>query len=188
MIYKEGVHPTPAEQEAFGGGVGMFESGAAAMYFLNTFEMPSIYDMQDWDIQFLPKGPKGSVAPIYGGRLAVLKSSKNQEHGWNFINLINGPVGQGFFSISSGFNNPPLQHVANTDAFREGPPGAPENNWIRVDALDNAVVAFPVLPNLGRINTILNDQLDLIWQNEIGAEQAMRDAKKQIQPLLDEGY
>ena len=119
LIYEHGAHPTPAEQEAFGGQIGMFENGTAAMYMLHTFEMPTIYDMPDpWDIQFLPQGPAGSWAPLYGGRLAVMASSEHQEHGWEFVNLINGPVGQGFFSISSGFNNPPLQHVANTEEFR----------------------------------------------------------------------
>ena len=150
LIYEHGAHPTPAEQEAFGGQVGMFENGSAAMYMLHTFEMPTIYDMQDpWDIQFLPQGPAGSWAPLYGGRLAVMASSESQEHGWEFINLINGPVGQGFFSISSGFNNPPLQHVANTEEFRKGPEGAPPNNWIRVDALKQAVVTQPIVPNFG---------------------------------------
>jgi len=190
MIYKDKVHPTPSEQQAFGGQVGMFESGAAAMYFLNTFEMPSIYDMKDdWDIQFIPKGPKGSVSTIYGGMLSVMDSSNNQEHGWKFINLLNGPIGQGFFSISSGFNNPPLQSVANTEAFRKGPKGAPENNWIRVDSsVNNVVMPFPILPNAGRIMTILNDQLKLIWMNKISPEKAMSEARVKIQPLLDDGF
>ena len=167
LIYEHGAHPTPAEQEAFGGQIGMFENGTAAMYMLHTFEMPTIYDMPDpWDIQFLPQGPAGSWAPLYGGRLAVMASSEHQEHGWEFVNLINGPVGQGFFSISSGFNNPPLQHVANTEEFRTGPEGAPPNNWIRVDALKQAVVTQPIVPNLGRVSTLIDDQLALLWQND----------------------
>lgn len=189
LIYVHGAHPTPAEQEAFGGQVGMFENGSAAMYMLHTFEMPTIYDMADpWDIQFLPHGPAGSWAPLYGGRLAVMASSRHQEHGWELINLINGPVGQGFFSISSGFNNPPLQHVANTDEFRDGPEGAPANNWIRVDALKQAVVTDPIVPNLGRVNTLINDQLALVWQNEATPEEAMLAIKEQVQELLDEGF
>lgn len=189
LIYVHQAHPTPAEQEAFGGQVGMFENGSAAMYMLHTFEMPTIYDMADpWDIQFLPHGPAGSWAPLYGGRLAVMASSRHQEHGWELINLINGPVGQGFFSISSGFNNPPLQHVANTDEFREGPEGAPANNWIRVDALKQAVVTDPIVPNLGRVNTLINDQLALVWQNEATPEEAMLAIKEQVQELLDEGF
>ena len=76
MIYKHKVHPTPSQQQAFGGTVGMFEAGHAAMYFLNTYEMPSIYDMKDeWDIQFIPKGPMGSFSTIYGGMLSVMRSS-----------------------------------------------------------------------------------------------------------------
>lgn len=189
LIYVHQAHPTPAEQEAFGGQVGMFENGSAAMYMLHTFEMPTIYDMADpWDIQFLPHGPAGSWAPLYGGRLAVMASSRHQEHGWELINLINGPVGQGFFSISSGFNNPPLQHVANTDEFRDGPEGAPANNWIRVDALKQAVVTDPIVPNLGRVNTLINDQLALVWQNEATPEEAMLAIKEQVQELLDEGF
>ena len=101
LIYEHGAHPTPAEQAAFGGQIGMFENGTAAMYMLHTFEMPTIYDMPDpWDIQFLPQGPAGSWAPLYGGRLAVMASSEHQEHGWEFVNLINGPVGQGFFRLT----------------------------------------------------------------------------------------
>ena len=189
LIYVHQAHPTPAEQEAFGGQVGMFENGSAAMYMLHTFEMPTIYDMADpWDIQFLPQGPAGSWAPLYGGRLAVLASSQHPEHGWEFINLINGPVGQGFFSISSGFNNPPLQHVANSDEFRTGPEGAPPNNWIRVDALKQAVVTEPVVPNVGRVNTLINDQLALLWQNEATPEEAMQAIKEQVQKLLDDGF
>ena len=189
LIYEHGAHPTPAEQEAFGGQVGMFENGSAAMYMLHTFEMPTIYDMQDpWDIQFLPQGPAGSWAPLYGGRLAVMASSESPEHGWEFINLINGPVGQGFFSISSGFNNPPLQHVANTEEFRTGPEGAPPNNWIRVDALKQAVVTQPIVPNFGRVSTLMDDQLALLWQNEATAEEAMQSIKEEVQSLLDEGF
>jgi len=190
MIYKHKVHPTPSQQQAFGGTVGMFEAGHAAMYFLNTYEMPSIYDMKDeWDIQFIPKGPMGSFSTIYGGMLSVMKSSKNQEEGWKFVNYLNGPIGQGFFSISSGFNNPPLQKIANKKEFRKGPKGAPENNWIRVDILnENVVLPFALVPNVAKINTILNDKLNLLWLNKVSPNKAMNEIQPKIQALLDEGF
>ena len=190
MIYKHKVHPTPSQQQAFGGTVGMFEAGHAAMYFLNTYEMPSIYDMKDeWDIQFIPKGPMGSFSTIYGGMLSVMKSSKNQEEGWKFVNYLNGPIGQGFFSISSGFNNPPLQKIANKIEFRKGPKGAPENNWIRVDILnEHVVLPFALVPNVAKINTILNDKLDLIWLNKTSPVESMNEIQPKIQALLDEGF
>ena len=97
-------------------------------------------------------------------------------------------MGQGFFSISSGFNNPPLQHVANSEEFRNGPEGAPANNWIRVDALKQAVVTQPIVPNFGRVSTLIDDQLALLWQNEVTPEEAMQTIKDEVQSLLDKGF
>ena len=57
--------------------------------FLNTYEMPSIYDMKDeWDIQFIPKGPMGSFSTIYGGMLSVMKSSENQKKDGNLSTIL----------------------------------------------------------------------------------------------------
>ena len=76
------MHPTPAEEQAFGGpSGGPFTTQVAAMYFLPTFQFPPMYTVGfGWDIQVLPSGPNGSWSSIYGGKLAVLKSTKDLNH------------------------------------------------------------------------------------------------------------
>jgi multiple sugar transport system substrate-binding protein len=189
LIYKHRVHPTPAQEEALGGATGgVFQAENAAMTFLPTFQFPAYYNSKfRWDIMQLPKGPtRKSWASFYGGRLAVMKTTENPGHAFGFINLINGPIGQGHFSISSGFNNPPLKGIAYSDAFMKGPAGAPEHNFYRVTALENSVDTFPVLPNGGKISASWGNKMDLFWQNEIDAAQLMKELEAEIQPLLDD--
>lgn len=188
LIYKHKVHPTPAEEEALGGANGgVFRNQKAAMYFMPTWQFPPYYGADfEWDIMQLPSGREGSWSSIYGGRLSVLKSSPNIAHGIEFIDLINGPIGQGYFSVESGFNNPPLKSIAYGDAFMKGPKGAPEHNEYRVTVLEKAVIVYPVLPNGSKIGSAWGNKLDLFWQNEIDAAQMMRELEREVQPLLDD--
>ena len=60
--------------------------------------------------------------------------------------------------------------------------GLPANNWIRVDILnENLVLPFALVPNVGKITTILNDKLDLIWLNKTTPVESMRN---EIQPKV----
>ena len=87
----------------------------------------------------------------------------------------------------AGFNNPPLQYVANTKDFREGPKGAPENNWIRVNTLENnTMIPFPQLPNTSKIMNLLNNQIELIGMNKVKPRAAMLKIKPKIQSLLND--
>ncbi len=187
LIYKYKVHPTPAEEQAFGGpSGGPFTTQVAAMYILPTFEFPPLYTAEfPWDIQMLPGGPNGSWSDIYGGKLAILKTTKALNHSLAFVNMINGPVGQGYFSVSSGFNNPPLKKIAYSEAFMKGPKGAPANNAARVKVLEKAVVVEPSLPNGNKINTAWGKKFSLFWQNKLSAADMMQQLKAEIQPLLD---
>ena len=170
-----------------GRGGGVFNQQNAAMYSLPTFEFPNYYTAKfAWDIMRMPSGPKGSWSSMYGGRLAVLKTTKSPGHGFEFINLINGPVGQGFFSIESGFNNPPLKKIAYSEPFMKGPAGAPAHNSYRVTVLEQSVDISPVVPNGGKIDAAWGKKMDQFWQNQITAADMLNALKAEIQPLLDD--
>ncbi len=187
LIYEYKAAPTPAQQDEFGGsGVGMFEEGHAAMYFLNTFEFPSLYKFEDeWDIVPLPRGPSGrSATTIYGDRLAVWRHSRNPDHAWEYIKLLNSEVGQEAFDTYFGFGDPALQSVADNYVFSTGRVGAPENNNYRVETLKTQTAMInPMLPD-NEVFAELEDQLQLLWQNETTAKGAMDAAATQIEPIL----
>ena len=44
------------------------------------------------------------------------------------------------------------------------------------------------MPNIGRVGTLIDDQLALLWQNEVTPEEAMQSIKEDVQSLLDEGF
>ena len=50
------------------------------------------------------------------------------------------------------------------------------------------MVTQPIVPNFGRVSTLMDDQLALLWQNEATAEEAMQSIKEEVQSLLDEGF
>ena len=50
------------------------------------------------------------------------------------------------------------------------------------------VLPFALVPNVGKINTILNDKLDLIWLNKTTPAESMNQIQPKIQALLDEGF
>ena len=83
---------------------------------------------------------------------------------------------------------PPDRRGIGSGSSLPGGAKAPANNWIRVDALKQAVVTGPIVPNVGRVDTLINDQLALIWQNEATPEEAMQAIQAQVQELLDEGF
>ena len=179
LIYKYGVAPTPAQQDQFGGsGVGMFENRRAAMYFLNTFEFPKLYKFEDeWDIVPLPRGPDGkSATTIYGQRLAVLESSSNSDHAWEFIHLLNSKAGQDAFDTYFGFSDPALQSVANDYIFADGWVGAPEHNRYRFDVLkDQTAMINPTISD-NPVFDRLDKQLELLWKGEITTVQEAMDS------------
>ena len=192
LIYTETVAPTPAQQAASGGsGLNMFKRGLSAMYFLNTHEFPQLYDFdEDWDIEFLPKGPEGAATTIYGDRLAVPDSTSDASRAWNFIDLMNRQVGQDSFDTYYGVSDPALQSVAKNYVFAEGAIGAPSRNRIRTEALSkqHAIVVDPPIPNANSVYAQLEEQLHRIWLNEIAPADAMSYAEQYIKPLLSREF
>lgn len=188
LIYKYKVHPTPSEEQALGGAQGgVFQNQKAAMYIMPTFQFPPFFKSDfPWDVSKLPRGTNGSWSSIYGGLLGVYAKTKAPDMAFNFINLINGPVGQKYFSIDSGFNTPPLKKIAYSDAFMKGPEGAPAHNSVRVTVLEQSVDPQPVLPNGDKINDVWKKYLPLFWENKIDAAGLMSKLKSEIQPLLDQ--
>ena len=190
LIYRDKVSPNIYDEQMLGyTGVDMFKNNNTAMYFLNTFEIPELYDFDDaWDIQRLPEGEAGTWAPIYGTRVAVLEDSEHFSDAWNFIHVLNSREGQLSFITHLGYADPPLQSVANKEEFRAGTVSGPPSNWIRQDSLTRAVITDALLPQASQVYSELENQLWNLWRNEINAESAMDTASAIIKPLLQEGY
>ena len=144
LIYEHGAHPTPAEQEAFGGQIGMFANGSAAMYMLRSAH----HLRRRYPVPAAGPGRELGAAVCFqqasGARLGVRQPDQRR---WARVSSAPGAA-----------------------AARGQHRGVPCRAGGRAAQQRSAWT----VTEMGRIGTLLDDQLALIWQNDVTPEEAMQ--------------
>jgi multiple sugar transport system substrate-binding protein len=184
---KEGVATSP-EQWKVQAGYQMFAAGKAAMTLVGHWFYPEFSKPEhelSMDIGVFPIGPGGTTSKtdLGGTGMAITAMTKHPDEAWRFLRFECGPEGQKIIA-RSGLFAPTLRSVANSEDFL-GTHTALEHAEVFNTAMDNAVM-FPIGPAWDAMADRLGRNLDLLWNGQATAAEAMATAQAEMQQALDE--
>lgn len=185
LINEDGSVPSFDAMQQLGSTTELFSTGRVAMVMTNAARVPTFSGADfAWDVAPLPAGPTGIRANTLGGAGYVMSvNSEDPDAAWRFLEFLSGPEGQAIFA-QTGLAVPALTTQETTDAFLSALPET-INGQVFVDETANGVL-FPVFPGWREIeSTIVIPALDLVWNGEQTAEQAIQNIAEQVQAALE---
>ncbi len=183
LINKYKVMLPPSGLTAMGGmGTGdMFTNGTVAMFLSGLWKTPTFRRAKDlnWDVVMLPKSPSGFRGFSSGGSgYGILKSSANKKEAWDLVKYIAGQEGAKKLA-ATGLAQPAIMSVSNSPIFLDGQD--PKNKKMILEAM-KYVKYNPMCKNWLEVHdSIINPEMDKVWNGTETAEQAMENLK----PLLE---
>lgn len=173
--------PNFIEANQAGGTAQLFASGQAAMTIANSARLGAFKDVPfKWAVAPLPAGPDGTHANILGGAgFAMNANSKNKDAAWDFLQYLAGPEGQIIFTAGDSAAVPAMTgnekvRAAFTPKFAEVFLAETENGH-----------TFPQFPKFVDVsNLYLQPALDLVWNGEASAADALGGIKDQVDAVL----
>lgn len=184
MILTDGSVPSFDAMQQLGDTTQLFSTGRVAMVMTNAARVPTFQDAPfAWDVAPLPMGPNGTRANTAGGAGYVMSStSDNKEAAWTFLSFLAGPEGQAIFA-KTGLAVPALNTPEANEAFLAALPET-VSGQVFIDETANGVL-FPVFPGWSEIeSTIVVPDLDLVWNGEESAEEALTSMVEPVDEAL----
>lgn len=173
LILGDGSVPSFDAMQQLGDTTQLFSTGRVAMVMTNAARVPTFLEAPfSWDVAPLPTGPDGTRANTAGGAGYVMSSSSDdKEAAWTFLEFLAGPEGQAIFA-KTGLAVPALNTPEANEAFLSALPETIDGQ-VFIDETANGVL-FPVFPGWTEIeSTIVVPDLDLVWNGEATAEEAI---------------
>jgi multiple sugar transport system substrate-binding protein len=162
----------------------LFSTGRVAMVMTNAARVPTFAQADfEWDVAPLPTGPTGIRANTLGGAGYVLSANSGDlESAWRFLQFLSGPEGHAIFA-STGLAVPALTTQETADAFIAALPET-INGQVFIDETANGQLS-PVFPGWREIeSTIVIPALDLVFNGEMSAAEAIAQIKPQVDNAL----
>lgn len=185
LVNEHKVAPAPGAQT----GVNLFVLGKGAMYVSGQWEIPGNRDAVkfDWDIAAFPTGPAGHVPMTHGGTYVMYAKTKVRDAAWKIQKWICAqPDWQSNVYGASGYSIPSLKKVSS-DAWlapvTEGKP--PANAKVVLSELEKAVPGS-IWPNFQKISTIMTEELDKIFVEDVPIPQALAALKTRADEAIKE--
>lgn len=185
MINVDGSAPSFDAQQQMGSTTELFSTGRVAMVMTNAARVPTFIDAGfNWNVAPLPMGPTGIRANTLGGAGYVMATSPaDTDAAWTFLQFLSGPSGQAIFA-ATGLAVPALTSPETTAAFVEAMPDGIDGQ-VFIDETANGYLN-PNFPDWREIeSTLVTPALDLVWNGEQTAEQALGAIAAQVQAFLD---
>lgn len=185
IINEDGSAPSFDAQQQMGSTTELFSTGRVAMVMTNAARVPTFLDAGfSWDVAPLPMGPGGLRANTLGGAGYVMAAEPaDRDASWEFLQFLSGPDGQAIFA-STGLAVPALTSPETTAAFIGALPEG-INAQVFIDETANGVLN-PNFPDWREIeSTIVTPALDLVWNGEQTAAEALGAIADQVQAFLD---
>lgn len=190
MMFKYNVMPSAIDLQSSGlgtvGGHQLFDNGRLAMYVSGIWEVPAfraeINHKFGWDIAAFPAGPTGlrGVQTGWSG-YGMSASCKHKQEAWELIKYLAGPKGMTNLA-KSGLAQPAIASLANSSAWLDN--NDPKNRVLTCQEVP--YVHYDVIwPDWTQITNIVNPKLQLVWNNQLTAQQAINQFLPPAQAKLD---
>lgn len=181
-IEKYGVTPTDAQMSGQSDG-DLFKSGKIAMLRSGIWMFDAFSEADfAWDIALEP-GNTQKAHHFFSNGVAISKETENAEAAWEWVKFFTSHPNAVEQRVESSWELPAVSDEAVLEAYLTKTP--PQSREVVFQALDTLVVP-PVIGNWNQLTDVVGKELDLAKMGEKTPEEALRDAKAQLEKLLDE--
>ncbi len=185
LMLKHHVAPSVREGQADGmAWYDWFATDRIAMYCqvgaaLFTFRE---YKTLNWDMAFLPKGPKGRVTRYTGSPLVMYAKTQHPEETWTFMKYISSKEVEA--ELVPEFRLPLRKSIAATNLWLD--PKTPWNEKIVSDSMAFARPQ-PLIPEYDEMGTLIQEEIDAMLIKGQSPAESARKMKQKVDALLKRG-
>ncbi len=176
-------HVTPSDEEMAGqSSEDMFKAGKIAMlrtgiWLLGDFVANANFN---WDIQLEP-GNTQKAHHFFANGVAVSATSAHPKEAYEWLKFLTSSKDAVDIRIKAGWELPAVSDPAYVQGYLDQP--APEHRDVVFKALDTAVVP-PVVAHWNQLTDAVGKELDAARLGQKTAQQALTDAKADIEALM----
>lgn len=186
LIYKHKVAPNPTVTSDMGTS-DMFLTGKVAMCTYGRWMCMQFRHIKDfkWDVAVMPQKKK-RAATLFTVCYSIAKETKHPESAWKLIKFLVSTTGQ-IPVAESGHAIPARKSIADSKHFHEA-----KAIPIKINTgayIDSIAYAYPTPTNpyWSEVQTVMNREMDWVWQGKKSAKEVIETIQPQIQTILD-GY
>lgn len=170
LVTKHRVHVPPGTR-----GVA-FGSGNVAIQSTGAGRLPTNWEF-DWGLATMPKGPKAADVCLISNDWAMLKTGKNPEGAWGFLEWMSSDEGQKLLAEEGAL--PTNLRMAKQHAF--GSADA-ESRQAILRVLETGRNLPYDAPLWGEVRPLWEDELPKLWKGEVTA----KDLMQRVVPLVND--
>lgn len=182
LINIDKVTPSFAEMNSGDKIAELFKTRKLAMAFGNHSQV-ALYGQTmglKWDVVPLPAAKK-RVNILGGAGYVMSKSSKHKEEAWTFLKWLTGPVGQAIFA-DTGVMVPSRKSVREDNIYLRQ---QPYNTKVFLEETELGQ-PYPEFLLSAKVDSILNEQLQPIWEGKSKAQEVLPKLAGMIEPVFTE--
>lgn len=180
-IGEYGVTPSDAQMSGQSDG-DLFKAGKIAMLRTGIWMFSSFSEADfEWDIALEP-GNTNKAHHFFSNGVAISKDTEHAEAAWKWVNFFTSSKESAEIRVASSWELPAITDEAVLSAFLEK--DQPKSRKVIFEALDTLVVP-PVIEQWSELTDIVGKELDQAKLGEKTPEEALRDAKKALEALIN---
>jgi multiple sugar transport system substrate-binding protein len=182
LINVDRVTPSYAEMNSGDKIAELFKTRKVAMAFGNHSQV-ALYGQTmglKWDVVPLPAAKK-RVNILGGAGYVINKNSKHKEEAWIFLKWLTGPVGQAIFA-DTGVMVPSRKSVREDNIYLRQ---QPYNTKVFLEETELGQ-PYPEFLLSAKVDSILNEQLQPIWEGKAKAQEVLPKLAGMIEPVFTE--
>ncbi|MGD8237540.1 MAG: sugar ABC transporter substrate-binding protein [Armatimonadota bacterium] len=182
-MLKHKVAPSPMQTETLDV-TAMFMTGRLAMYNGGPFAVPQYRTIEDfeWDVAFLPKGPRGRVTRYYGDGYVAWRETEHPREAWEFLKFLTSEYCERLYAEDAR-GIPSRKSVAYSEDFIR--PDTPWDERIFVDSAKYAHLQ-PITTRYPEMDVAWREPYERILLGELTVAEALEIMDHQLDELLAE--
>ena len=182
-MLKHRVAPSPMQTETLDV-TSMFMTGRLAMYNAGPFAVPQFRTIQEfeWDVAFMPKGPKGRVTRYYGDGYAAWRETKHPREAWELLKFLTSEYCERMYAENAR-GIPSRKSVAYSEDFIRA--DTPWNERIFVESAKYARLQ-PITTKYPEMDVAWREPYERILLGELTVAEGLEIMERQLDELLAE--
>ncbi len=180
FIETDGVMPSDADMAGLSDG-DMFSAGQLGMNVTGIWMFAAFEEAPfAWDIQVEP-GMEEKATHFFANGVSVFAASENRDAAWEWAKFFTSSPEMAGIRVDSGWELPTLSNSEYVEGYLAQE--VPENREAVFNSLEYSIVP-PVIERQNEMQDAVNQLLDLVKLGELTPEEALGQAKVQIEELI----
>jgi len=161
----------------------MFMTGRVGMVMCGRWITAQLWKKKDlkWDVVLPPK-KKISVTALLEAANVISKNTRYPKEAYEFVKFTCGPEGQTMYA-DLGISVPSCRSVAENKSILNPNGLPPEHSDVFIKAIENSRT-IPKYFNLSRINYIIAQEFDMVYEGRISVKEACKKIKVKVDKIL----